>query len=81
MDDRPVLERINDLATEEENLWGRAGEGDGLTVEQKRRLDSIQVELDQCYDFLHQRQARRAVGLDPDDARVRPADIVERYQQ
>jgi hypothetical protein len=39
------------------------------------------VELDQCYDLLRQRQARRAVGQDPDEAELRPPDVVEQYQQ
>jgi len=39
------------------------------------------VELDRCYDLLHQREARRAAGLDPGDAEARTADVVEHYQQ
>ncbi len=45
------------------------------------RLAEIKVELDRCYDLLHQRQARRAAGLDPDEAALRPVEVVERYQQ
>jgi hypothetical protein len=39
------------------------------------------VQLDQCWDLLRQRRARRAAGQDPDAAAVRPADVVEHYQQ
>jgi hypothetical protein len=39
------------------------------------------VALDQCWDLLRQRRARREMGQDPDDARVRPPEVVERYQQ
>ncbi len=81
MNDRSLFEHINELASEEEQLWERAGEGGGLDGTERTRLDTIKVELDQCYDLLHQREARRSAGLDPDDASVRPADIVERYQQ
>lgn len=81
MDDRPMFERINELAREEEELWERAGDGDGLSTRQRERLETIRVELDQCYDLLHQRQGRRDAGQDPDEARVRPADVIERYQQ
>lgn len=81
MNDRTLFEHINELASEEEQLWERAGEGGGLDGTERARLDTIKVELDQCYDLLHQREARRSAGLDPDDASVRPADIVERYQQ
>ena len=81
MDDRPMFDRINELAREEEQLWETAGDGDGLTTEQSERLETIRTELDQCYDLLHQRQARRGAGLDPDAARPRPPDVIERYQQ
>ena len=81
MTDRLTFDRINTLATEEEELWERAGDGDGLDASQRQRLESIRVELDQCYDLLHQRQARRSTGLDPDDAEARPAEVVDRYQQ
>lgn len=81
MKDRPIFERINDLAAEEEELWERAGDGDGLEPSQRERLETVRVELDQCYDLLRQRRARREAGLDPDDARVRSEDVVEHYQQ
>jgi hypothetical protein len=44
-------------------------------------LKDIQVQLDQSYDLLHQREARRAAGLDPSEASVRPANTVEGYEQ
>jgi hypothetical protein len=81
MTDQPVFARINALAAEEEQLWERASGGGGLSTADEQRLDAIQVQLDQCYDLLHQRQARRSAGMDPDGAAVRPVDVVERYQQ
>jgi Protein of unknown function (DUF2630) len=81
MTDRSVFSRINELAEEEERLWDRASGGDGLDGPEQHRLEQIKVELDQCYDLLHQRRARRAAGLDPDEAEVRREDVVERYQQ
>lgn len=81
MSDSPMFERINVLASEEEELWERAGDGDGLDASQRGRLETIKIELDQCYDLLQQRKARRSAGLDSDGARVRSPEIVERYQQ
>lgn len=81
MTDEPIFERINALSKEEEQLWQRAGAGDGLSADETERLDAIKVELDRAYDLLHQRQGRRDAGLDPDDAESRSADVVERYQQ
>ena len=79
--DEPIFERINALSHEEERLWERAGHGDGLDASENARLEQIKIELDQCYDLLHQRAAKRSAGLDPDDAAARSADVVERYQQ
>jgi hypothetical protein len=81
MDDSEVLHRINSLAEEEERLWSRGSEEGGLTTEQDARLHELQVQLDQAYDLLAQRRARRAAGLNPDEARVRPPEVVENYQQ
>jgi hypothetical protein len=81
MDDQATFDKINALASEEEDLWRRAAQGDGLEGPQAERLDRIRVELDQCYDLLHQRQARRAAGLNPEGARVRSAEVVEHYEQ
>jgi hypothetical protein len=79
--DEPILDRINRLAHEEEQLWQQAGEGGAIGTAEKERLDAIGVELDLCYDLLRQRQARREFGQNPDDAQVRPANIVEGYEQ
>jgi hypothetical protein len=81
MDDSEVLHRINSLAEEEEHLWSRAGEDGGLSGEDEARLHLLQVQLDQAYDLLAQRRARRSAGLDPDEARVRPPSVVEHYEQ
>ncbi|HEY7937883.1 MAG TPA: DUF2630 family protein [Candidatus Limnocylindrales bacterium] len=81
MKDARLFQYINELSAEEEGLFARASEGGGLSQDEIERLDEIKVELDQGYDLLHQRQARRAAGLDPSEAEVRPPDIVERYQQ
>lgn len=81
MTDQPIFDKINDLSNEEARLWERASAGGGLSTVDQERLDRIKVELDQCYDLLHQREARRDAGLDPDAAEVRPAEVVERYQQ
>ena len=81
MNDQPLLDRINELAHEEEDLWRQAGDGGGLGAAEQSRLETIGVELDQCYDLLHQRQARREFGRNPEEAEVRPQEVVERYQQ
>jgi hypothetical protein len=81
MADLDLLHRINALSTEEEQLYASAADGIGLTQEERDRLDAIKVELDRSYDLLHQRQARVAAGLDPDEATERSAGTVEGYEQ
>jgi hypothetical protein len=79
MQDPGVLNHINELAHEEEDLYSKAGRGD-LDRDGKERLRVIQIELDQCWDLLHQRRARRSAGMNPDEAKVRPPDVVEGYE-
>ena len=75
--DGTILGNIESLVHEEQRLYGQ---GD-LTDHDRVRLDQIRVELDQCWDLLRQRRARREFGQDPDGATVRPASVVERYEQ
>jgi uncharacterized protein DUF2630 len=78
MDDRDVIERINRIAHEEHALWEKEGTGD-ITDAERERLQQLGVTLDQCWDLLHQRRARRAAGQDPDEAQVRDERTVEGY--
>jgi len=76
-----IVKHINDLSHEEEELYAAAARDGGLDVAEMARLEEIKVDLDRTYDLLHQRQARQAAGLDPDEAEVRPANVVEGYEQ
>jgi hypothetical protein len=80
MDDRQLLGRIGDLV-EEEHALERQATSDGLDEEQQVRLRHLEVQLDQCWDLLRQRRARRDAGLDPEDAHVRPEGTIEGYLQ
>ena len=81
MADADIFERINTLSSEEEGLYEGAGDGSGLSGTERDRLEAIKVELDRCYDLLHQRQGRRDAGQDPSEATPRSARIVEGYEQ
>lgn len=78
MSDAEVLTTIQQLAHEEHELREREGHG-AISDDERRRLDSLEVQLDQCWDFLRQRRARSAAGLDPDEAKVRDSGTVEGY--
>ena len=73
MTDDDLIQRIDDLVDEEHELERRAEPGRPLTEAEADRLSRLEVALDQCWDLLRQRRARRNAGLDPDDAEVRPA--------
>ena len=78
MEDGDVLSRINELAAEEHELFSKEARGEA-THPERERLQELGVQLDQCWDLLHQRRARRAAGMDPDEARVRDERTVEGY--
>jgi hypothetical protein len=78
--DQPVLNHIQELVEEEHRLYER-GEKTTLADADRQRLAKVQVELDQCWDLLRRRRALRGAGLNPDMAEVRPAEVVEKYEQ
>jgi hypothetical protein len=80
MGDEDVLGNINQLVEEEHRLEQSHGSG-GLSDAEHERLREIEVALDQCWDLLRQRRARRDAGQDTSEAAVRDADTVEGYRQ
>lgn len=78
--DDEIIRQIDSLVDEEHRLE-RDHAGDGLDDAGRTRLRELEVQLDQAWDLLRQRRARRSAGLDPDEAGVRDAAVVERYQQ
>ena len=75
--DQSVLKHIGQLV-EEEHALHTSGV---LNDRDRERLSQLKIELDQCWDLLRQREARREFGQDPNDAKVRPPSVVERYKQ
>ena len=75
--DAGVLKHIESLVHEEQHLYAKPDLDDHGRV----RLDQIKVELDQCWDLLRQRRALREFDKDPSQAKVRPASVVEKYEQ
>ncbi len=75
--DESVLTNIDRLVKEEEHLYGKSE----ITSDDRARLSELKLHLDQCWDLLRQRRALREFGKDPDAAKVRPAKVVENYEQ
>ncbi len=80
MDDQDILERIHSLVDEEHELRSRSA-GTGLGEDESERLRTLEEGLDQCWDLLRQRRAKREMGQRPDEAHARDVDTVEHYRQ
>jgi hypothetical protein len=78
-EDTDIQRRIKALIEEERALRDSLSSGDITPGEEHERLGDLEVELDQCWDLLRQRRARREFGEDPDRSEVRPPGTVEGY--
>jgi hypothetical protein len=81
MDDTQILAQIGDLIKTEHQLRQQLASGELSGGEEQERLRSAEEALDQCWDLLRQRRARREFGENPDAAASRPVSEVESYQQ
>jgi hypothetical protein len=77
MDESDILTRIHALVDEEHKLR----EGTEHTDDERARMGKIEADLDQCWDLLRQRRAKRQYDENPDEAEVRPESTVESYLQ
>lgn len=76
MNDKTLLEHITELVEEENRL-----RSDATSPEEKAaRLKHVAEQLDQCWDLLRQRRAKREFGEDPDSAAARDIGTVEGYE-
>lgn len=80
MKDVELVHEIHSLVEQEHSLE-RSHEGQELSEQDQEQLHRIEETLDQCWDLLRQRRARREFGQDPDEAEVRPKSIIEGYRQ
>ena len=81
MDDKQIMAQIDELIETEHKLRQQLAAGELTAPEERQRLRSSEEALDQCWDLLRQRRARREFGENPDEAASRPVSEVEGYQQ
>ncbi|HEY7144099.1 MAG TPA: DUF2630 family protein [Streptosporangiaceae bacterium] len=81
MDDKQILGHIDELIKTEHELRTKLAAGELTSGEEQARLKVAEAALDQCWDLLRQRRARREYGADPDQAAARPVSEVEGYVQ
>jgi Protein of unknown function (DUF2630) len=77
MKDQRLLNLIKKLDDEEEQLYAKSN----LTEQDLNELHKIDIELDQFWDLLRQRRALREMGKNPEEARLRRREVVEKYKQ
>jgi hypothetical protein len=80
VEDSALYAQIGDLVKEERELRRRLTAGEITRDEEHARLAQVESALDQCWDLLRQRDARREFHENPDDAEVRPERVVESYE-
>ena len=81
MDDKQILSHIDELIATEHELRDKLASGALTTAEEHEQLKRTEDALDQCWDLLRQRRARRQYGEDPGVADARPVPEVENYMQ
>ena len=81
MDDKQILAHIDELIKTEHELRGKLSAGELSTDEEHAQLRTAEEALDQCWDLLRQRRARRQYGENPEGAASRPTSEVEGYLQ
>lgn len=79
--DQDIQDRIRSLIDEERRLRTAHTPGPENGVSTANRLGDVETQLDQCWDLLRQRRAKREFGEDPGEAAVRPASVVENYRE
>jgi Protein of unknown function (DUF2630) len=81
MDDKEIMANIGQLIETEHKLRQQLAAGELSAQEEREQLRSAEEALDQCWDLLRQRRARREFGEPLDAAAARPVSEVEGYQQ
>jgi hypothetical protein len=75
--DDTIAKRIGKLIDEEHRLYQRHE----IHERERAKLKAIEVELDQCWDLLRQRRAKREFGENADEAKARGPEIVEDFKE
>jgi hypothetical protein len=81
MSETDIYAKIKDLVDTEHELRSRTEAGELDPSEERAQLDQLEKALDQCWDLLRQRRAKKDAGLSPDDAEAQSVSQVENYLQ
>jgi hypothetical protein len=76
-----IHRHISELVDREHTLREKTARQSGpTTTAELAELAAVERELDQYWDLLRQREARRRAGQDADEACLRPPAVVEAYE-
>lgn len=81
VDEHSILTQISTLVDQEHELRTQVQRGELTGDSEREQLAALEGALDQCWDLLRQRRAKRQYDDDPDEAQVRPEQQVENYLQ
>jgi hypothetical protein len=81
MDDKQILTHIDELIKTEHELRQKVAAGELSSSAEREQLRSTEEALDQCWDLLRQRRARKEFAENPNEAQARPVSEVEGYLQ
>jgi hypothetical protein len=81
VEDTEILGHIDELIQTEHDLRAKLASGELSSREEHERLRAAEEALDQCWDLLRQRRARREFGESEGESAARPASEVEGYLQ
>jgi hypothetical protein len=81
VDDKDILGHIDELIKTEHELRTKLAAGELSSEEERTQLRATEEALDQCWDLLRQRRARREFGENPAESAARPVNEVEGYLQ
>jgi hypothetical protein len=81
MQEKDILAKVRELVDQEHQLRAKTEAGELDATEERKELKAVEEALDQCWDLLRQRRARKDAGQSPDDVTARPIDEVEHYLQ
>ena len=79
MDEHQILSQITALVDQEHQLRTKVQNGSLTSAEEHADLAALEGALDQCWDLLRQRRAKREFGQNVDETAARPVEQVERY--
>jgi hypothetical protein len=79
VDEHEILTQITALVDQEHQLRSKVQNGTLTSDAEHAELDQLEGALDQCWDLLRQRRAKREFGQNVNEATARPVEQVEKY--